>query len=93
MSLSRKRRTLRRNNLRQAARYQKTQKYLQDRQSETMFPLAKNLADELGDIEAGTPITMSEFQRCLWRLADIRAGRVKMPKRAAQTSVASSVLA
>jgi hypothetical protein len=43
------------------------------------FPLAKSLADELGDVPAGTPVTMAMFQRCLYRLADIRSGRVKKP--------------
>jgi hypothetical protein len=43
------------------------------------FPLAKSLADELGDVPAGTPVTMAMFQRCLYRLADLRSGRVKKP--------------
>jgi hypothetical protein len=43
------------------------------------FPLAKSLADELGDVPEGTPVTMAMFQRCLYRLADIRSGRVKKP--------------
>ena len=43
------------------------------------FPLAESLARELGDVPAGTPITMAMFQRCLYRLADIRSGRVKKP--------------
>jgi len=47
-----------------------------------MFPLAKSLADELGEPQlAGEPITLAEFQRCLWRLADIRSGRVKKPEK------------
>jgi hypothetical protein len=46
-----------------------------------MFPLAKSLADELGEPElAGEPITLAEFRRCLFRLADIRSGRVKRPE-------------
>jgi hypothetical protein len=44
---------------------------------EPQFPLAESLANELGDIEPGTPITMREFQRCLFRIADIRAGKIK----------------
>jgi hypothetical protein len=44
-----------------------------------MFPLAKALADELGDVPPGEPITLAEFQRCLYRLADLRSGRVKKP--------------
>jgi hypothetical protein len=48
---------------------------------EPQFPLAKSIADELGDIPAGTMLTLPEFQRCLWRLADIRAGRVKKSNR------------
>jgi hypothetical protein len=47
-----------------------------------MFPLAKSIADELGDVPAGEPITLAEFRRCLWRLADIRSGRVKKPNTA-----------
>jgi hypothetical protein len=43
------------------------------------FPLAKSIADELGDVPEGTPVTMAMFQRCLYRLADIRSGRVKKP--------------
>jgi len=46
-----------------------------------MFPLAKSLADELGDVPAGTPVTLAMFQRCLYRLADIRSGRVKKPEK------------
>jgi hypothetical protein len=45
------------------------------------FPLAKSLANELGDVPAGTPVTMAMFQRCLYRLADIRSGRVKRPEK------------
>jgi len=45
------------------------------------FPLAKCIADELGDVPAGTMITLAMFERCLWRLADIRSGRVKKPAR------------
>jgi hypothetical protein len=82
MRLSKQRRNLRRNNARQAARYEKTQKYLIDRQKQPMFPLAEALANELGDIPAGTMITQAEFKRCLWRLADIRAGKVKRPNTA-----------
>jgi hypothetical protein len=51
-----------------------------------MFPLAKSLADELGEPElAGEPITLAEFQRCLFRLADIRSARVKIRKRIGTT--------
>ena len=43
-----------------------------------MFPLAKSLADELGEPDlAGEPITLAEFQRCLYRLADIRSGKLQ----------------
>ena len=86
-SPSRKRRTLRRNNLRQAARYEKTQKYLLDRQKLPMFPLSEELANQLGDIAPGTMITMPEFKRCLWRLADIRSGKVKRANTEAQGPV------
>ena len=48
-----------------------------------MFPLAKSLADELGEPElAGEPITLAEFRRCLFRLADIRSGKVQKPNTA-----------
>ena len=47
-----------------------------------MFPLAKSLADELGEPDlAGEPITLAEFQRVLFRLADIRSGCVKKPEK------------
>ena len=41
------------------------------------FPLAESLARELGDVPAGTPITLAMFRRVLFRLADIRSGRTK----------------
>jgi hypothetical protein len=44
-----------------------------------MFPLSADLAEQLGDVPEGTPVTMAMFQRCLYRLADIRSGRVKKP--------------
>jgi hypothetical protein len=43
------------------------------------FPLSAELAEQLGDVPAGTMITLKQFQRCLYRLADIRSGRVKKP--------------
>lgn len=43
------------------------------------FPLAKTLADELGDVPAGTEITLAMFRRVLFRLADLRSGRIKKP--------------
>jgi len=46
------------------------------------FPLAKSIADELGDVPAGTEITLAMFRRVLFRLADIRSGRVKKPNTA-----------
>jgi len=60
-----------------AKRNIKIKQYLLDRQKLPMVPLPKTIADELGDIEANTPVTMSEFQRCLRRLEDIRSGRIK----------------
>jgi hypothetical protein len=46
-----------------------------------MFPLAKSIADELGEPDlAGEPITLAEFKRCLYRLADLRSGKVHKPK-------------
>ena len=48
-----------------------------------MFPLAKSIADELGDVPAGTPVTLAMFQRCLYRLSDLRSGKlskVQKPK-------------
>jgi hypothetical protein len=44
------------------------------------FPLAKSLADELGDVPEGTPITLAMFRRVLFRLADLRSGKVHKPK-------------
>jgi hypothetical protein len=44
------------------------------------FPLAKSIADELGDVPAGTPVTMAMFRCCLFRLADLRSGKVHKPK-------------
>jgi len=58
----------------------KTPKKKKDEGGET-FPLAKSIADELGDGPAGTPVTLAMFQRCLYRLADIRSGRVKKPEK------------
>jgi hypothetical protein len=78
MTLTKSQRHNRRN---RAKRKMKREQYLIDRMKEQQFPLAECLANELGDIEAGTPITMREFQRCLYRIADIRAGRVKRPTR------------
>jgi len=43
---------------------------------EATFPLAKGLAEQLGDVPEGAMITMKQFRLCLWRLADIRSGRV-----------------
>jgi hypothetical protein len=68
----------------------KIAKYLVDRQKEPMFPLADNLARELGDLQPGLMITQAEFERILWRLADIRAGKVKRPKSADRASQPSS---
>ena len=73
--------TQRHNRRKRAVRQRKINQYLIDRQKETQFPLAKSLADELGDIAPGTMITMREFQCCLYRLAEIRAGRVKKSTR------------
>ena len=72
-----KRESLRRDNNWQKARWERTQEYLIERQKEPMFPIAEKLANELGDIAPGTMITMREFTKCLWRLADIRAGKVQ----------------
>ena len=44
------------------------------------FPLAKSLADELGGVPEGTPITLAMFRRVLFRLADLRSGKVHEPK-------------
>ena len=41
------------------------------------FPLAESLARELGDVPAGTPITLAMFRRVLFRLADIRSGKLQ----------------
>ncbi len=69
----------RNNRRKRAANRRKVEQYLIDRQKETMFPLAESLASELGDLEAGTLITMREFQRVLYRIADIRSGKIKKP--------------
>ena len=45
------------------------------------FPLAESLARELGDVPEGTPVTMAMFQRVLFRLADLRSGRVQKPNK------------
>ena len=50
------------------------------------FPLAASLADKLGDVPPGLPVTMAMFQRCLHRLADIKAGRVQRPTPATPTA-------
>jgi hypothetical protein len=73
--------TQRRNRRKRATRQRKINQYLIDREKETQFPLAKSLADELGDIAPGTPVTMKEFQLCLYRLADIRSGKIKKSTR------------
>jgi hypothetical protein len=64
-----------------AKRRLRIEKYMRDREKLPMFPLAKSIADELGDIREGTLITMPEFQRCLYRIADIRAGKVRKSTR------------
>jgi len=74
-------RSQRRNRLRRRARSRRINQYLIDRQKEPMFPLAESLANELGDIAPGTPVTMPEFQRCLYRIAEIRAGKIKRSNR------------
>ena len=73
--------TLRNNRRNRAKRKLRREQYLRDRMQETQFPLAESLANELGDIAPGTMLTMREFQRCLYRIADIRAGRVKKSTR------------
>ena len=49
---------------------------------EATFPLSADLAEQLGDVPAGTMITMKQFRLVLHRLADIRSGRVKKPNTA-----------
>jgi hypothetical protein len=83
----------RHNRRKRADRKKRREQYVLDRMKEPQFPLAKSIADELGDIEPGTPITMREFQRCLFRIADIRAGRVKRPNTKARTNEVSGVAA
>jgi len=46
--------------------------------------LSENLADQLGDVPAGTPLTQSMLFRVLMRVADIKAGRVQRPTPATQ---------
>lgn len=43
------------------------------------FPLAKCIADQLGDVPAETPVTLAMFERCIMRLVDIKTGRLKRP--------------
>ena len=74
-------RSQRHNRRQRADRKKRREQYMIDREKLPMFPLEKSLADQLGDIEPGTPLTMPEFKRCLWRLADIRAGKVKRSTR------------
>jgi hypothetical protein len=64
-----------------AKRRLKREKYMKDREKLPQFPLAESLANELGDIAPNTMLTMPEFKRCLWRLADIRAGKVRRSTR------------
>ena len=69
-----------------AKRRLKREKYMRDREKLPMFPLAKVLADELGDIPEATLITQPEFKRVLFRIADIRAGRIKKSNRNEQNA-------
>jgi hypothetical protein len=46
--------------------------------------LSKDLADKLGDVPAGTPLTQSMFFRCLMRVADLKSGKVQRPTPATQ---------
>jgi hypothetical protein len=43
------------------------------------FAINTDMAERLGDVPVGTEITLAQFKRVLWRLADIREGRVQRP--------------
>ena len=58
----------------------KVRKYLRDRKRELMVPLPKSLADTLGDIRHGTPITIKEWAKCVERASLIEAGVIKRPQ-------------
>jgi hypothetical protein len=48
--------------------------------------LAKSLADQLGDVPEGLPLTEGMFFRCLMRIADINSGKVERPTPATPTA-------
>jgi hypothetical protein len=62
-------------------RQRKIAKYLRDREREPQFPLPANIADGLGDLPPGQMVTAREYARCLARLEDILAGRIKRSTR------------
>lgn len=61
-------------------------KYLKDRKKELMVPLPKSLADTLGDIKHGTPVTVREWAICCERASLIEAGVIKRPSKDATDS-------
>lgn len=69
------------NRRKRAKRRMKTEQYLRDRQNLPMFPIAEDLANELGDVAPGTLITAREYKRCCLRIAAIRSGKVKRSTR------------
>jgi len=46
--------------------------------------LSKNLADQLGDVAPGTPLTQAMLFRVLMRVADLKSGKVQRPTPATQ---------
>jgi len=48
--------------------------------------LSENLADKLGDVPAGTPLTQAMLFRVLMRIADIKSGKVQRPTPATPTA-------
>jgi len=53
---------------------------------ETVAYLSKNLADRLGDVAPGTPLTQAMLFRVLMRIADLKAGKVQRPTPATPTA-------
>jgi len=48
--------------------------------------LSKNLADQLGDVAPGTPLTQAMLFRVLMRVADLKSGKVQRPTPATPTA-------
>ena len=61
-------------------------KYLAEREKETMFPLNREMALELGDIKPGEMVTMPEFFKICVRLAEKKRGAAKSKSAAKPTT-------